>query len=297
MEIILNVCYNGSKYSIGGVALPELIHKALYALISGFSEFFLISPKAHQMLYRAVTGYDFSDNLLSLGIHIGCLLALLMNCNKRIRYLRSEKRLMRYGKRRHGRQPDAVALLDIRILNTAVVPLLIAFILLRNAPVWINDPIWVAMMLLLYGVVLFLPRLLPSGNKNGRSFSRLDCILMGFGGGLGVIPGFSGMGSMYSLSVARGADKNYAFDLSLLLTIPMVSAMLCFDVFGCFAAASAITGLQFLGGLIAALTSFCGAKMALNLIRYVCNRSNTVAFAYYSWGVAIFLLLIYLFVA
>ena len=275
----------------------ELIHKALYALISGFSELFLVSSNAHQLLYRTITGCDIGDHLLSFGIHIGCLIALLTNCNKRIRYLRSERRLVRYGKRRHGRQPDVDALLEIRILNMAVVPLLLVYVLLRNAPAWINDPLRVAMMLAIYGVVLFLPRLLPSGDKNGRSSSRLDCILMGIGGGLGVVPGFSAIGCTYSVSIARGTEKQYAFELSLLLTIPMLATMACFDLYGCFVAASAITGLQLLGALIASMVSFFGAKMALNLIRYACNRSNMVAFAYYNWGVAMFLFLIYLFVA
>lgn len=275
----------------------ELLHKALYALVSGFSELFFVSAKAHQLLYRTVTGRDLGDSLLSLGIHLGCLVALWMNCKKRIRYLRSEKRLERPVKRRRGRQPDAAALMDIRIMNTAVVPLVLGFFFLGKASAWNNSSPRVAMVLAINGAILFLPQLLRSGNKNGRSFSRLDCILMGLGGALGVVPGFSRMGGTYSVSITRGAEKNYALELSILLSIPAVAAMLCFDVYGCFAASSAISGMQILGALVGALTSFAGARMALNLLRFVCNRSNTVAFAYYSWGFAMFLFLIYLFVA
>ena len=282
---------------MGGFVLLELLHKALYALISGVSELFFVSEKAHQLLYRTVTGREFGDSLLSLGIHLGCLIALWMNCNKRIRHLRSEKRLARPVKRRRTRQPDAVALMDIRILNTAVIPLLLGFFFLRNASSWINSPLRVALMLVINGAVLILPRLLPSGNKNGRSFSRLDCILMGLVGALGAIPGFSRMGCTYSVSTARGAGKSYALELSILLSIPALAAMLCFDIYGCFAASSAMTGMQMLGALVGAVTAFVGARMALNLIRFACNRSNTVAFAYYSWGFAMFLFLIYLFVA
>ena len=283
--------------TMGGFVLLELIHKALYALISGFSELFFVSSKAHQLLYRTVTGRDLRDHLLSLAIHLGCLVALWLNCNKRIRHLRSEKRLVRPGKRRRGRQPDGAALMDIRIMNTAVVPLLLGLFFLRNASAWFNSSLRVALVLVINGAVLFLPRLLPLGNKNGRSFSRLDCILMGLGGALGAVPGFSAMGCMYSVSTSRGAGKNYALELSVLMSIPVVAGMLCFDVYGSFAAPSAITGFQMLGALVAALTSFAGAQMALNLVRFVCNRSHTVAFAYYSWGLAMFLFLIYLFVA
>ena len=277
--------------------LLELLHKALYALISGFSELFFMSEKAHQMLYRTVTGCDLGDNLLSLGIHLGCLIALWMHCHKRIKHLRSERRLERLAKRRRGRQPDVAALMDLRIINTAMIPLLFGLICLRNASAWINSPLRVAFILAINGAFLVLPRLRPSGNKNGRSFSRLDCILMGLCGALGAVPGFSTMGCTYSVSTARGAGKNYALELSILLMIPAVVALLCFDVYGCFAASAAITGMHLLGALVGALLSFIGARMALNLIRFICNRTNTVAFAYYSWGLAMFLFLIYLFVA
>lgn len=275
----------------------ELLHKALFALISGFSELIFVSTTAHQLLYRTVTGYDLSDSILSLGIHLGCIVALLMNCNRRIKHLRSEKRLERPVKRRRGRQPDIASLMDVRILNTAVVPLLLGFFFYRRAAAWICSPLRVALVLIINGVVLFLPRLLSSGNKNGRSFTQMDGLLMGLGGAFGVIPGFSRMGCMYSVGIARGAGKNYALELSLMLSIPALGAMLCLDIYGCTVTTGAISGFQLLGALVAALSAYAGAYMSIKFIRFICSRSTSLGFAYFSWGLAIFLLLIYLFVS
>lgn len=275
----------------------ELLHKAIFALISGFSELVFASTTAHQMLYRTVTGYDLSDNLLSLGIHLGCFIALMMNCRSRIKQLRSEKKLESSGKRRRGRQPDIASLMDIRILNTAVIPLLLGFLLYRTAARWISGPFLMALILLINGAVLFLPRLLSAGNKNGRSFTQMDGLLMGLAGILGMIPGFSRMGCMYSIGTARGAEKSYALELCLLLNIPAVAAMLCVDFYGCLTAAVDFSALQLLGAMVAAVASYAGAHMGIGLIRMICNRSTTVGFAYYSWGFAIFMLLIYLFVS
>lgn len=277
--------------------LLELLHKAIFALISGFSELIFASTTAHQLLYRTVTGYDLADSALSLGIHLGCLTALLMNCNHRIKHLRDEKRLDRPGKRRRSRQPEVASLMDVRILNTAVVPLLLGFLFYGKAAEWIASPFRMAMVLLVNGVVLFLPRLLPSGNKNGRSFTQLDGLLMGLGGAIGVLPGFSRIGCSYSIGVSRGAGKSYALELSLLLNIPALAAMLCLDIYGCTVADQPMSGLLLLGALVAALTAFAGAYMAARFIRYICSRSSEVGFAYYSWGFAMFLLLIYLFVS
>ena len=46
----------------------ELLHKALFAFVSGFSEFIFTSTSAHQLLYGTVTGYNFEDDFLSENI-------------------------------------------------------------------------------------------------------------------------------------------------------------------------------------------------------------------------------------
>lgn len=277
--------------------MQELLHKMLFAFVSGFSELIFTSTSAHQLLYRTVTEYNFGDHFLSLGIHIGCLIALLTNCEKRIKHLQSEKRLASPGSRRRGRLPDVAALMDVRILNTAVIPLMLGFCLYRKAPLWIGSPFRIALVLIINGVVLFMPRLLRSGDKNGRSFTQMDGLLMGLAGILGMIPGFSRMGCMYSVGTVRGAGKTYALEMSLLLSIPAVATMLCFDVSGCFVTASGASGLQLLGALVAGLAAYVGAHFSIGLIRIICSRSTTEGFAYYSWGLAMFMLLIYLFVS
>jgi undecaprenyl-diphosphatase len=275
----------------------EVLHKAIFALISGFSEFFFIPVTAQQLLYRTLTGYDLSDSFLSLGVHLGCLGALLTNCHQRIKYLRAQKRLERPGKRRRGRQPDASSLIDIRILNTAVWPILLGLLLYQKSRIWIDGAFRIALILIINGVFLYLPRLLSSGNKVSHSFTKIDGLMMGIGGSLGVFPGLNRLGCMYSMAICRGADRSYAFDLSILLSVPAIAGMLCIDIFSCTAALANITGLQLLGSLIAFIASYVGACLSIVLARTTISRTNTVGFAYYSWGFAIFLLLIYLFVS
>lgn len=51
-------------------------------------------------------------------------------------------------------------------------------------------------MLFLNGVLVLLPQFLPTANKDSRSMTRLDGILMGLGGALGAVPGFSQTGGV-----------------------------------------------------------------------------------------------------
>lgn len=281
----------------GGVVLLELLHKVLFGFISGLSEVLFVSTSAHQLLYRTITGCVWNDSLLYLGIHLGCLVALLLNCKQQLKYFRNEKRLERPMRRRKARQPDIAALSDIRILNTAVVPILLGFLFYSKACALVSDPFRVSLVLLVNGVVLFLPRMLRSGNKNGRSFTRLDALLIGFGGALGVIPGFTRTGCVFSVGAARGAERSYVLELGILLSIPAMLAMLFYDFYACAVATGVVTALELLGAFLAAIAAFAGTQSAIIAMRYTCKRSASVGYAYYSWGLATFLLLIYLFVS
>ena len=275
----------------------ELLHKAVFALIAGFSELIFVSTTAHQLLYRTLTGYALADSFLSFGIHLGCLAALLLNCHQRIKYLRTQKRLDRPGKRRRVRQPDVTALIDIRILNTAIVPLLAGLFFRHKAMDWLDSSLECAVALIINGMVLFAPCLFQSGNKDARTFTRMDGLLMGLSGVLGIFPGFSRLGCMYSAGTVRGAQRHYVLELGILLSIPVVGVLLCSDLYSCTVALAGVTGLQLIGALVASLTAFAGACLGLKVIRFVCDHSTVDVFAYYSWGLAMFLLLIYLFVS
>ena len=275
----------------------DILNKVLFAWISGFSELFFVSPAAHQLLYRTLTGYDTIDCAISLGIHLGCFIALLVGCQKRIHQLQNERRLASRAKRKRSRQPDVAALMDIRIVNSASVTILLGFLLYPKISSLNVGLFLMSVALAVNGMVLFLPRLLSSGNKNGRSFTQMDGVLMGIVGFLGMIPGFSRIGCMHAAGTARGAGKSYALDLSFLLSIPAIGALLCLDAYRCFFSGGGFTGIQLLGVLIVTLMSFVGAYMAIIIMRLICSRTTTVGFAYYSWGLAIFVLLLYLFVS
>lgn len=274
--------------------IPDFLNKLILSLISGFSELIFVSSSAHQLLYRTVSGFDLTEPALFLAIHLGILAALMMNCQKYIKRLRYEKRLQRPTKRRRGRQPDPSAIMNIRILNAAVIPLALGFLAYPKISQWAYSPLLTAVFLLLNGIVLFIPRLLHMGNKNALSFTQFDGFLMGLCGILGMIPGLSRIGCMYTVAVARGADKDYALELSTLLSIPALCALIGFDLYGCSRGDAAVAGLQLLVCILAAALSFGGAYFAFHLIRYVVNRSETTGFAYYSWGLAVFLFLLYL---
>ena len=107
----------------------DLLHKLIYALIAGLTAFLPVSSEPHQMLYSIMTGFEHNDVFLSLSIHLGSLVALLISCKARIKRLSHERRLSRISRKRRNRQPDIAALLDVQVLKTAAIPLLLSLLL------------------------------------------------------------------------------------------------------------------------------------------------------------------------
>lgn len=275
--------------------MPQgLLHQFIYALFSGFTEFLGVSAPPHQMLYEKMFGFQHPNAMLTLCIRLGVLTAVFVCCNGQIRRLLRQRRLAARFRHRRNYQGDVTAILEMRLLKTAVVPLLISVLFYRRAGEWINKVQWLALTLALNGVFLFIPRLVSQGNKDCRSVSRLDGVLMGLGGALAAIPGFSRMGGILSAATARGVDRGYALDTVLLLSIPVLAGLLLFDIYAVLTAKLVLGLVAVLVYILLAAVAFVGAWLGIKLMRFLSVKVGFTGFSYYSWGLALFTFILYL---
>ena len=264
----------------------------IYGVISGISEFLPISSEAHRAVYLRMIG-DADHALLRLMTHMGALLALLISCWPMISKLNRERSIAAVNKKRRKRAPDTKSLTDIRFTRIASLALVIVFIL-YSAVYDLHERLWIlAGFLIVNGILLYIPQFLPAGNKDSRSLSSLDSILIGLIGGLGVVPGLSRVGLSTSTGLLRGADKRYALDAALLLSIPALIVLLIIDFFGIFSAAG-VTFLSVLSCFTAGITSFFSAFFGIYIMRFLAVRVGFSGFAYYSWGLSLFSFILYL---
>lgn len=264
----------------------------IYGVISGISEFLPISSEAHRAIYLRLIG-DADHALLRLMTHMGALLALLISCWPMISKLNRERSIAAVNKKRRKRAPDTKSLTDIRFTRIASLALVIVFIL-YSAVYDLHERLWIlAGFLIVNGILLYIPQFLPAGNKDSRSLSSLDSILIGLSGGLGVVPGLSLVGLSTSTGLLRGADKRYALDAALLLSIPALIVLLIIDFFGIFSAAG-VTFLSVLSCFTAGITSFFSAFFGIYIMRFLAVRVGFSGFAYYSWGLSLFSFILYL---
>lgn len=272
----------------------EWLINFLYGLVSGFTEFLPVSSQAHESIMRQLLDMEYSP-LQQLMIHAAALLAVSISCRGQLDRMRRERTLLRTPKKRRKRQPDMRYIQDYRLLKIAAVLVLLPFLAYSHISNIQNKLQLIAFFMLINGVILYIPQHLPIGNKDSRSLAPLDGVLVGSLGALSVLPGISLVGTASSAATARGADRHVALNLALLLCIPVLLVLLCLDLYAIVLSKLAgITIFFALSCLLSAVAAYIGAYFGIALMRFLSVKAGFSGFAYYSWGVALFVFVLYL---
>ena len=184
-------------------------------LVSGFTDVLPVSAQAHKAIFLKLFGETGEPALLRLAIHISILGTLYFCCSNHLRRLIRQLKLSRIPKKKRKRPVDSKVLAEFKVLRVMIIPVLLSLFLYSYTADWNNRLNLTSVFLLLNGVILYLPSLLPTGNKDGLSMSILDSLLMGLGGAAAVLPGVSGVGTTISIASACGAQ---------VLSVPMIAA-------------------------------------------------------------------------
>jgi len=176
-----------------------------------------------------------------------------------------------------------------------MIPMLVMLLLYLAAGAWERKPIALAIVLIINGIILIVPEYMRHGNKDARSVSPTESILIGVLGGLSAFPGISRMGACLSASVASGADKQNATNWALMLSLPALGAFIVFDLIKLMIYGFAgLTFLAFLGYIVSAAMAYLSGYLSVLILRFVTDRTGFSAFAFYSWGMALFVFFLYL---
>lgn len=273
----------------------RFLESLIYGLISGLAEFLPVSTQAHQVLCMQIFGTYQREPIRDLFVHIALIAALLTAGSSLFNRISREQKLSRHAGRGKLRQATARTLLDLRLVRTAAVPMLLLMLLYLAFNKWEAKPVVVAIILIFNGLVLILPEYMRHGNKDARSISRMEAILIGIASGISALPGMSRIAGCVSASTACGADKSNSVNWALLLSLPALVLFVLFDFVNLIVLGTGgMTFLVFLGYLVSALTAYVGGYFSIMLFRFLSEKAGFGAFAYYSWGAALLLFILYL---
>lgn len=264
----------------------------IYGLLSGLTEIMPVSSQAHQHILLRLFGIQAIDPIANLVVHLAILLALYIGCRGMIFKLRREQKALQRGRRHPA---DVRSSYDLRLIRTAIIPLMLLMLCLIFTRRWQNNSLLIGFFSILNGLIIFLCERFPHGNKDSRYVSVLDAIALGIMGALSVLPGVSRVATSLSYATARGVDKQQSMNWVLILSIPALCVLCVFDIVGIAGGAVVTGGFAVIAGyILAAIGAFLGAYLCIFFLRTLVSRMNTAAFAYYSWGVALLIFVLFL---
>lgn len=271
------------------------LESLIYGLVSGLTEFLPISSRAHQDLILMLFGANGHDPFRDFLVHGAMLVSIFSGCRAMLGQLRRENAAAIHGRSIHTR-PKSIH--DIRLVKNAFLPMVIGILVLTYVVGIRSSLIYVALFLLINGVILFVPDRLVRSNRDARTMSGLDSFLIGIFAALSAIPGFSRVGCCTSVAVCRGADQRKALDWALLLSIPALALLMIVDIFGMFSFAG-ISGFwsNFFGYLLSGFGAYIGGYISILLMKFLIVRTGLSDFSYYCWGAALISFVLYLIVA
>lgn len=262
----------------------------LYGLFSGLADILPVSSQAHQILMLKFFGINSgASGLLPLLIHISIFAALYYNSHSYIIRISRAMRLARIPKRRRKRPLDVRSMMDWKLLQTMIIPVILAMFAYPYTVSLGEKLIWIVVFLFINGVILYAPQFFSTGNRDSRTLSRVEGLLMGLGGGLSVLPGVSAVGAATSVGSVCGVERTYALDMAFMMNMAVNLGLIVFDVMNLISGGvEVLSVLIVIRYLFTAVVAFGATVGGIRLMRLLAKTSGYSVLAFYCWGVALF---------
>lgn len=265
------------------------LESTFYGFVIGLTDILPISAQAHRLLLVKLYGIRSDPGLMRLFVHLAIFGGLYYSCHSQILKIMRARNLAKIPKRKRKRPLDVKSLMDLSLWKTMLIPVILSFFLYNKAAALGSNLIWMATFMFLNGLMLYIPQFLPGCNKDSRMLSRVEGLLMGLGGAVAVLPGFSAIGASVSIGSICGVERNYGLTMSMLMNLGLLAGLIVFDIMGLISGGvGTISLLILLSYLVAAVAALCGTLLGVKIMRSLALNGGFPLFAYYCWGVALF---------
>lgn len=261
----------------------------ILGLLSGLFDIFPVSAQAHSILLLKFFGLKSSSDLFNLLIHMGVFGALYYNSSTHLIRFSRARALARIPKRKRKRPLDVRSMMDWSMLKTMMIPALIGVYLRKFTAGLQSNLMLIALFLFLNGVILYLPQFFPTSNRDSRTLSRVEGLLMGLGGMVSAVPGISAIGATTSIASVCGVDRTYGFNMAVMMNMAIMAGLMVYDFLGIIAnGIGALSFLILVRYILSAAAAFCGTTVGIKLMRKMALEQGFSVFGIYCWGLSLF---------
>ena len=262
----------------------------LLGLVQGIAEFLPISSSGHlsilQNLFKmqdAEHGHMFFDVLLHLATLVSVCVAYRREVVEIVREVLSWFRKDTPDNKR-PRDPLGTRRLILMIV-VATLPLFVMVFFNDYVEPLYYSTVFVGIILILTGCMLFVSDRLIPGTKNEKSMRIRDALIVGVCQAVAVIPGLSRSGTTITAGISTGLNRDFAVKFSFLISIP---AILGANILSLVDAIKdgidfSLLPVYLVGMIVAAVVGY----FAIALVRRIVRAGRFGGFSYYCWVVGV----------
>lgn len=265
------------------------LQSILFGLVSGAADIIPVSGQAHRLLLLKFFGVNQMPNLLALVLHLSVAAALYLSSQGQFVRMNRARALARIPKKKRKRPLDTRSMMDWSLIKTMLVPTVIGLLLNSRVRGWSVNMFLIAGMLFLNGLILYIPQFLPTSNRDSRTLTRLEGVLMGLGAGASVLPGISTVGIMVSIASVCGIERLYGLNMTFIVKLFFLIGLMVYDLLAIITdGLGGLTVMLLVQYLFTGLLSFGASMFAIRLLRRLAPEHGFHTFGVYCWGLALF---------
>lgn len=265
------------------------LQSILFGLVSGAADIIPVSGQAHRLLLLKFFGVNQMPNLLALVLHLSVAAALYLSSQGQFVRMNRARALARIPKKKRKRPLDTRSMMDWSLIKTMLVPTVIGLLLNSRVRGWSVNMFLIAGMLFINGLILYIPQFLPTSNRDSRTLTRLEGVLMGLGAGASVLPGISTVGIMVSIASVCGIERLYGLNMTFIVKLFFLIGLMVYDLLAIITdGLGGLTVMLLVQYLFTGLLSFGASMFAIRLLRRLAPEHGFHTFGVYCWGLALF---------
>ena len=197
----------------------------LLGLVQGVAEFLPISSSGHLAVLQNFLAIGDMENhmLFDVLLHLGTLAAVILAFWKDVREVVTEfLRMLHLRRTPRGLKPNRRERRLISFLILATLPLIPAAFLSNVVESLYQNTFFIGFAFVMTGFLLFAADRMGHGNKDERSSTSADAIVVGLAQAVAVVPGLSRSGTTITACLLCGFEKKFAVKYSFIMSIPAV---------------------------------------------------------------------------
>lgn len=265
------------------------LQSILFGLVSGAADIIPVSGQAHRLLLLKFFGVNQLPNLLALLLHLSVAAALYLSSQGQFVRMNRARALARIPKKKRKRPLDTRSMMDWSLIKTMLVPTVIGLLLNSRVRGWSVNMFLIAGMLFVNGLILYIPQFLPTSNRDSRTLTRLEGVLMGLGAGVSVLPGISTVGIMVSIASVCGIERLYGLNMTFIVKLFFLIGLMVYDVLAIITdGLGGLTVMLLIQYIFTASLSFGAAMLGIRTLRRLAPEHGFHTFGVYCWGLALF---------